>query len=185
MNIKLLGTVSIASLLVASCSKPTTSSQYTAQETKSDTGTEFICREGYDQTADKRLPTTYAFTGGQKRAIIRWSTEYFSGSDWDPKSRCDEVSPRFQTAYENGTLNFITNGTWNNQPAVCTALQDGGPCADLLITMRPSDDSRQFATELGEVLKGRSTGPMRHSSGNSQVYIQVDIEEFIRNAPVE
>ena len=185
MNIKLLGTVSIASLLVASCSKPTTSSQYTAQETKSDTGTEFICREGYDQTADKQLPTTYAFTGGQKRAIIRWSTEYFSGSGWDPKSRCEEVSPRFQTAYDNKTLNFITNGTMNNQPVICTALEDGGPCADLLITLLPTDNGLELATELGQIFNGRSTGPMRHSSGNSQVYIQVDIEEFIRNAPVE
>ncbi len=185
MNIKLLGTVLIAGLLVASCGKSTTSSQYTAQETNSDTETRFICREGYDKASNKQLPTTYAFTEGQKRAIIRWSTEYFSVSGWDPQSRCEEVSPRFQTAYENGTLNFITNGTMNRQPVICTALQNGGPCADLLITLRPTDDGKELATELGQILNGRSTGPMRHSSGNSQVYIQVDIDEFIRNAPVE
>ncbi len=185
MKTKPLVAVLIVGLLIASCDKPATSSQYTAQETNSDTETRFICREGYDRASNKQLPTTYAFTGGQKRAIIRWSTEYFSGSGWDPQSRCEEVSPRFQTAYENGTLNFITNGTMNRQPVICTALQNGGPCADLLITLRPTDDGKELATELGQILNGRSTGPMRHSSGNSQVYIQVDIDEFIRNAPVE
>jgi hypothetical protein len=182
MNIKLLGTVLIASLLVASCGKSTTSSQYTAQETNSDTGTEFMCREGYDKASNKQLPTTYAFTGGQKRAIIRWSTEFFSESGWDPKSRCEEVSPRFQTAYQNGTLKFITNGTMNNQPVICTALQDRGPCADLLITLRLTDNGPQLVRELGQILNGRSAGAMQHYS---QVYIQVDIDEFIRNTPVE
>jgi hypothetical protein len=186
MKTKPLVAALIAGLLVASCDKSTTSSQYTAQETNSDTETRFICRKGYDKESNKQLPTTYAFTGGQKRAIVRWSTEFFSGSGWDPQSRCEEVSPRFQAAYNNGTLNFITNGTWNNQPVICTALQNGGPCADLLITLRDTDNPRQLTIELGQVLNGRSTGPMRHNSDpNSPVYIEVDLEEFIRNAPVE
>ena len=185
MKIKPLVAVSIACLLTASCSQQAFSNKSTAQKTYPSANVRFTCLEGYDKEADKRLPTTYAFTGGQKRAIIRWSTEYFSGSDWDPKSRCEEVSPRFQMAYDNKNLNFITNGTMNNQPVICTALEDGGPCADLLITLRPTDNGLELATELGQVLNGRSMGTIHHSSGNSQVYIQVDIEEFIRNAPVE
>ena len=38
--------------------------------------------------------------------------------------------------------------------------------------------------QLCETLRGRSTGPIRHSSGGSQVYIQVDIDEFLKSAPV-
>jgi len=176
----------IAGLLVAFCGKPATSNQYSANATKSETETRFICRQGYDNVLQQRLPTTYAFTAGQKRAIIRWSTQFFSGSGWDPQSRCEEVSPRFQAAYENGTLNFITNGTWNNQPVICAALQDQGTCADLLLTLRPTDDGLELARELGKILNGTATGPLTHDSdGEPQIYIEVDIDEFIRNAPVE
>jgi hypothetical protein len=155
MKIKPLVAVSIACLLTASCSQQAFSSKHTAQKTYSSAEVQFTCREGYDKAAKKRLPTTYAFTGGQKRAIIRWSTEYFSVSGWDPKSRCEEVSPRFQTAYDNKTLKFITNGTMNNQPVICTTRQDGGPCDDLLITLRPTDNGQKLATELGEIFNGR------------------------------
>ena len=192
MKIKPLTTILIAGLLVASCNKQETSNQYSANSTKSETETRFICREGYDKASQQRLPTTYAFTAGQKRAIIRWSTEYFSGSGWDPQTRCEEVSPRFQKAYENGSLNLITNGKMNNQPVICTALQHGGSCVDLLITLRdgnhgqPADNGPQLVKELGQILNGTATGPMQHNSdGEAQLYVQVDIDEFIANAPVE
>ena len=185
MKIKPLTTILIAGLLVASCNKQETSSQYSTNSTKSATETRFICREGFDKASGKKLPTTYAFTGGQKRAIIRWSTEYFSGSGWDTQTRCDEVSPRFQKAYENGSLNLITNGVMNNEPVICTALQDGGSCVDLLMTLRLNiDDGPQLVRELGQILSGTATGPMQHNS-DAQVYVQLDIDEFIANAPVE
>ena len=40
--------------------------------------------------------TTYAETPKGKQAIIRWKSEYFSKSNWTPKARCEEVSPKFQ-----------------------------------------------------------------------------------------
>ena len=184
MKIKPLATILIAGLSVASCNQQETSSQYSANSTKSETQTRFICRKGFDKASGKHWPTTYAFTAGQKQAIIRWSTEYFTKSGWEPQSRCEEVTPRFQKAYENGSLNFITNGTMNNQPVICTASQDDGPCVDLLMTLRDTDDGPQLVRELGEILSGTATGPMQHNS-DAQVYIQLDIDEFIRNAPVE
>jgi hypothetical protein len=184
MNIKPLVTMLIAGLLVASCGKPATSHKYSANATKSETETRFICRQGYDNVLQQRLPTTYAFTAGEKRAIIRWSTQYFTGSGWDPQTRCEEVSPRFQAAYENGSLNMITNGMMNNQPVICTTWQDGGSCVDLLITLRDTDNGSQLVRELGQILNGRATGPLVHNS-DAPVYIEVDIEQFIRNAPVE
>ena len=98
MNIKPLATIFIAGLLVLSGNKQVSSNQYSANATKSETEKLFICRQGYDKVSGQRLPTTYAFTGGQKRAIIRWSTDHFTESGWDPQRRCEAVSPRFQTA---------------------------------------------------------------------------------------
>jgi hypothetical protein len=198
MKIKLLGTILIAGLLGSACENPeinqynansnpeTANSDSTSQTTEYETGVRFICRQGFDHVMQQDLPTTYALTQGEQRAIVRWSTEYFTSSGWDPQRRCEDVSPRFQAAYNNNTLNFITNGRMNNQPVLCTALADGGECEDLLITLRPEDNPQQFAQELGQILKGRSTGPLRHNAHEEkQIYIQVDIKEFIRNAPAE
>ena len=71
----------------------------------------------------------------------------------------------------------------NNLPAICTALQDGGSCVDLLLTLRPEDNGLQLVRELGQVLNGTATGPLVH--GEQRLYVPVDIDEFIRNAPVE
>jgi len=198
MNSKLVTTILIVGLLGSSCDQLAINEYDTNSNSSSgqgDTitktanqasGVRFICQTGYDNVVQKDLPTTYAATQGEQRAIVRWSTEYFTSSGWDPQRRCEDVSPRFQKAYDNNTLNFITNGTMNNQPVLCTALQDGGECEDLLITLRPEDYPQQLAQELGQILKGRSTGPLRHNSdGEQQVYIQVNIQEFIENAPVD
>jgi hypothetical protein len=73
---------------------------------KSSEKVSFICREGYDKVSGKKLPTTYANNGRGKIAVVRWETKYFK--NYSPQERCEEVSPRFQTAYDNGSLLFLT-----------------------------------------------------------------------------
>lgn len=146
----------------------------------------FICADGYDQQTDSRLPTTYAWTERGKIAVIRWSTDFFERAGFSPQKRCELVSPRFQKAYNNETLSYLTNGTLNGEPVICTAKEKGGDCANLLLTLRPQDNSLTILEELSDVLRGRSTGPIRHRSGlPPQVYYQIDMEQFLRNAPVE
>ncbi len=147
----------------------------------------FICADGYDQKTDKRLPTTYAWTERGKIAVVRWSTDYFEGEGWSPQKRCEEVSPRFHKAYQNGTLAYITNGTMNGgEPVICTAKSNGGECQNLLLTLRPEDNGVQLVKTLAEVLQGRSAGPIRHTdNGNPQAYYQVNMDRFLNNAPVE
>lgn len=102
-----------------------------------------------------------------------------------PNKRCEEVSPRFQTAYENDSLQYLTNGTINKEPVICTARSEGGDCDTLIMTLRRNiDDPKPILAQLADTFKGRSTGPIRHSS-NKAIYIQVDMEDFLKNAPVE
>lgn len=152
-------------------------------ETKENQKVQFICNESFDKETGARMPTTFAWADRGKIAVVRWRTEEFSG--YPPQERCNEVSPRFQEAYDNGTLKMITNGTINNQPVICTATEYRGKCQTLLMTLRPSDDSLQVLNSFKDILNGRSTGPILHSSGTAQVYYQVDIETFLRTAPVE
>jgi len=161
-------------------------SGFTSTEVKaSEEEVRFICGNSFDNENGERYPTTFVWTSRGKTAVVRWKTDFFKGSGFDPKSRCEEVSPRFQEAYNNGSLNLMTNGTMNAQPVICTARETGGDCDTLLMTLRPEDDSLAILNQLKEVFNGRASGPVSHSSATPQVYIEVDVDEFLRTAPVE
>jgi hypothetical protein len=186
MNLKAIIAVLATGAMAAGCANKTeVSNQPESNPDKSSETVTFICEKGYDKVSGKNLPTTYAWAERGKIAVVRWETDYFSKWGYTPEERCKEVSPRLQKAYENGSLLFLTNGTINGERAICTSRSDGGGCDTLLMTLRPNDDSGAILQQLGETLRGRSTGPIRHSSGASQVYIQVNIKEFLKTAPVE
>lgn len=145
----------------------------------------FICASGFDQSANKRFPTTYAWTSRGKIAVVRWKFSWFNNQNLNPQQRCQEVSSRFQTAYNKQSLSYITNGTVNGQGVVCTARQKDGVCDITLLTLRPSDDPLEILTDIKEILRGRGTGPIQHSSGKSQVYYHIDIDKFLQTAPTE
>ncbi len=149
-----------------------------AQET-----VQFICSLGLAQPTNESIPTTYAWTSRGKIAVLRWETTEFK--NYPPQKRCEEVSPRFQEAYDNGSLSLITNGKMNGQSVICTSREVGDVCDTLLITLRPKDNSLEILTQLQELLSGRQVGAVRHSSGTPQIYYQVDIENFLRTAPLE
>jgi len=144
---------------------------------------QFICGESFDRASGQRYPTTFAWTARGKMAVVRWKKQW--SGNITPQQRCQSVSPRFQEAYSNGTLNFLTNGTANGQPVICTATERGGACQTMLMTLRAEDNSLQILNQLKDVLGGRAAGPVVHSSGVPQAYYQVDIENFLRTAPIE
>ncbi len=146
---------------------------------------EFVCNTGYDPQSDRRLPTTFVFTNRGKIAVVRWETQKFPG--FPPEKRCELVSRRFQAAYESGNLKLLTNGELNGQPVICAVSQYGEACqnANLLMTLRPEDDSFKILNELTNILDGRQRGPVKHSSGTPQAYYEIDIQNFLQTQPVE
>lgn len=151
-----------------------------SQPTQAQDQVKFVCNQSLDPTTGKRLPTTFAWTPRGKIAIIRWETTAFPS--YSPERRCKEVSPRFQEAWKNGTINVLTNGFINNQPVICTAKEYGEGCHTLLITLRPSDDSRKFLDNLVAQLNGEQLGPPKHSGQN---YKKINMRKFLETAPVE
>lgn len=174
MNWKLMTCVAV----VSACSL----TYKTVNPVQANEGYKFICQESFDAASNRRLPTTFAWGSRGKIAIIRWETEVFK--NWSPKQRCDEVSPRFQTAYENDTINLITNGTMNNQPVICTARGYGQPCHTLLLTLRPEDNSVEVLNHLRAIFNGQRVGPIKHSSEEGQIYYRINIDKFLQEAPV-
>lgn len=135
----------------------------------------FVCLSG----GKPRVPTTYAWQLRSKKALIRWEKKIGS---YAPQQRCQQASPRFQQAYKNGSLKFLTNGYMNNQPVICATREYGGSCQTLLFTLAKEEDGQKIVNELKDILNGYQVGPIKQTN---QVFIQVDIDEFLRNAPVE
>ncbi len=184
---------------IAGCNLPPTKATKTIEEassskditeasrqTKQNNNIRFICASGYDRESNNRYPTTYAWTPRGKVAIVRWKNDWSNSNQWNPQKRCEAVSPRFQEAYSNGSMNFFTYTWENNQRVICTAFQRGGECATMLFTLRSTDDPVTIIRDLTDILNGRATSPVRHSSGKARVYFKItDIDRFLETAPVE
>jgi hypothetical protein len=177
MNNKLFSIIALSSAIAAS------GIAFKSEPVKAQKQVKFVCAPSFDQQTNQKLPTTFAWTSRGKIAIVRWESTAFK--NFSPETRCQKVSPRFQEAYENGGINFLTNGQINQQPVICTAQESGGECDTLLMTLRPEDNPVTVLTQLQEVLNGRQVGAVRHSSNVPQLYYQVDFENFLRTAPVE
>jgi len=148
---------------------------------------QFICNQGYDPVTQARVPTTYAWTLRGKISLVRWKSDWFSGSGFTPEVRCREVAPRFETAYQNGNLNYLTNGRLNGEKVICAVRENGDHCTydTLLLTLRPKDNEHQALNQLNSILQGDAVdGPIRQNS-EEQIYIELDIENFLATAPVE
>ncbi|MBD2774945.1 COP23 domain-containing protein [Iningainema tapete] len=100
------------------------------------------------------LPTTVAYNlaEGTSMTVIRWYSEYFTGSGYDPLSRCQQVSARFQQAYNSDSLNYITAGIVNGLPVICAATP-GGSCnsSNMLFTLKPGVDAAATMQRLFDV----------------------------------
>jgi hypothetical protein len=136
----------------------------------------FTCQKIPTQNGQEMISTTVALTARGTVPIIRWKTNAFG--NYPPQKRCEEVSKRFQEAYDNGSLNYITNGTINQQNVICTALKNKGECHTLLMTLLPEDDSVAIVMDLGDVLNGRPQ-PLEHTSDAPRLYYKINIERLM------
>jgi serine protease Do len=108
------------------------------------------------------IPTTMYqnYQGGQE-PWIRWTSDYFSSSGYDPLKRCQLVSDRLEMYRLQGRLKYITVGRMNSQNVICTASEMDGPCEGLIYTLRsnqnPIETLKQFlawGVEIGNLPSG-------------------------------
>ncbi|MGA7934325.1 MAG: COP23 domain-containing protein [Kovacikia sp.] len=121
-------------------------------------------------------PTTFAATSGGTLPIVRWVSHYFAQSGYDPETRCQEVSGRFDLFYRQGRLNYVTTGIVNRLPVVCVASQIGGPCTGVLFTLKPDENASRVIQQLFDVRAGAS-GSLYESE--SRQYI--DIKQYMND----
>ncbi len=142
----------------------------------------FFCAKSLNPQTGKAVPTTMAKTKRGNVAMIRWQSTYFSanGKSFTPQDRCQEVSRRFQTFYQDGVLAYLTTGKMNAQNVICVSDEYGGPCQGLLLTLEPKDNPEEVLKALLNV-RTRARGAITRSTGTSYV----DVQEFLDSAPVE
>ncbi|MBO9997834.1 MAG: COP23 domain-containing protein [Cyanobacteria bacterium SID2] len=117
------------------------------------------------------IPTTFVTTAeGSTFPLIHWTSSYFSGSGYDPQTRCNQVTSRFNQFAQAGMLNYITTGIVNNLPVVCVSSEMGGPCTGVLFTLKPHQNPANSIQQLFDVRIG-AAGPLYESS--SRIYINL------------
>ncbi|MDJ0599431.1 MAG: COP23 domain-containing protein [Crocosphaera sp.] len=135
-------------------------------------GTNFLCQSW------QGVPATLAQTPDEASVpVLMWESDYFSNSGYDPTTRCQLVSGRFQYFYNNGQLKYMTTGRMNRMPVVCVTQTKGGSCEGLLFTLKPGVDPTRTLQQL-MAIRVRASGPLNQTNG--RVYI--DVEEYLSQA---
>ncbi|MEM8779839.1 MAG: COP23 domain-containing protein [Cyanobacteria bacterium P01_G01_bin.49] len=124
------------------------------------------------------VPTTFVMTPNQDTVpVLVWDSKHFSNSGYDPYTRCQLVSSRFQYFHDSGQLNYLTTGLMNRMPVVCVTDRNGGGCNGLLFTLKPGASASQTLQELMAV-RMRTKGPLNETLG--RVYI--NFEDYLTEA---
>ncbi len=133
----------------------------------------FAQSKTYFCESDNGVWTTFAKNyNNQKIPVIRWVKTL---GNYTPAARCQEVSSRFQSAYEKGILNYLTTGISGSQAVICAASQYGGPCSQLLFTLKSPRDASSVLQNLVEI-GYKARGPVLQSEdASSQIYIDMSM----------
>ncbi|MBS9390890.1 MAG: hypothetical protein HEQ33_19170 [Dolichospermum sp. WA123] len=103
------------------------------------------------------------------RDLIEWKRRDFVKAGFPPQRRCQEVTPKLQTAYDNGTLKDLTwgyseaeNDPRKNFKSLCTTT--GKNCHTLILTLLESDDPNVELNAFTAVLNGDASKAYQNSS---------------------
>jgi Circadian oscillating protein COP23 len=129
----------------------------------------FVC------SSSRGVPTTIAQTPVGETPVIRWVNDSFD--EYDPQTRCELVSAKFQQYYREGTLKHLTTGRKNGENIVCVAAYENGPCAQQLFTLKSDSNPSKTLAQLINI-RDRSGRPINQS--NERLY--VNIEELLNQA---
>ncbi len=144
----------------------------------------FFCGETIDAATGNKLPTTLAWIPqrGKNVPIIYWKSYPFTGAAWTNQKRCDNVSPKFQTFYENNLLGYLTHGIYQGSPVICAVVTDTEQCNsdNQLFQLKPDQQGGEVLMSLMDILENRTAQPLYQNSGE-QVYIPIN--NFLEKAP--
>ena len=144
----------------------------------------FYCGTISESDTENKIPTTLAYVPQRKThiPIVAWANDSIAA--WNPERRCDAVSFKFQTFYQDGRLNYLTNGQVAGEQVICALLEKQEQCSgeNQLFQVRQGTDSEEVIVGIKEILKGKRSerDPIYQSSGDRNY---VSISGLLENAP--
>lgn len=129
------------------------------------------------------VPTTYAQTSRGMVPVIKWVSEHFSDAGYTPERRCQEVTSKFNSLYNQGRLNYLSAGYKNGQSIICALSAVGSECTQLY-TLKAGQDPAIVLQRLRAVQAG-AAGPLYESSRGSGGGDAIDLNQYINTAPTE
>ncbi|WYM01269.1 MAG: COP23 domain-containing protein [Gloeotrichia echinulata CP02] len=96
--------------------------------------------------------------------VVNWNSREFSRSGYNPLTRCNQVSERFQKEYNRNGLAYITVGIVNGYRVVCNAEPLGSCNSDnILFTVNSKNDA---------VVSVQQIFVIRDGNASSRIYVQ-------------
>ncbi len=125
--------------------------------------------------------TTFTKNNLHNIPIVRWTKTI--NRRWNPQTRCQEVSKRFNSLYDNGWLNDLTSGEINNQNVICGVRRTGDRCTNrnILLTINTGDEPDYILKKMFD-LQARARGKTIYLSGNKCFE---NIDDYQQNVPPE
>ena len=143
----------------------------------------FYCGTISDHETGEDIPTTLAYVP-QRRAnipIVAWKSNHLAA--WSPESRCEQVSAKFQTFYEDGRLNYLANGESAGYPIICALINQQEECSgeNQLFQMRTGSKPEDVIAGLKAILTGKVKDTVIYQ--NSGKRTTVSVAGLLENAP--
>jgi len=137
----------------------------------------FYCGN-YTKQDGSVAPATYAkLPSGAKIPMFVWSSNWSVNSGYNPRTRCEHVSERFNKSAANRSLGFMRTGMVNGLAVICTAPKKGGECPNqnVLITLKDGSTITDADRVLGQMLAirrkvGDGGNPLQFASGSMLSY---------------
>lgn len=116
-----------------------------------------------------------------------WKRTNFVKAGFPPQRRCQEVTPKLKTGYDNGTLKTLTWGyseadALKRYKSLCTTT--GKDCHTLILTLLESDDPDVELKAFTAVLNGDASQAYQNSScavkNGSNLTCTVDILQVFK-----
>ncbi len=115
------------------------------------------------------IATTVVQTSAGEVPIVRWDAAVIA-LETTPQADCTASTERFQVAYDEGLLSYLTTGRMNGQLVVCGTTELNGVCRSRLLDLRPTPKPR---IALQQVLQIRlpASGPL--SDTDCRAYVDL------------
>jgi hypothetical protein len=133
----------------------------------------FKCVQIHDPASNEKIPATIVWIPEAQKNVrlIGWKSDYFDKT-LSAEQRCQKVTQKFQTKYDNGDLQYISFGQSGGYPILCGVKNIGDPCNgnSQLFQLKPHNSPQEMKKRLEDILSGQSSDMLMQSSGE-QAYV--------------